>query len=255
MIRSMATQHLVVAALDLILPPRCLVCGGAVPVQGELCEGCLGGIVFLGPPHCPTCGLPGGEEAAPIGSADACRGCRDLPRSLDRLRAAAAYNDGSRRLVLNLKHGERLEGVARMARWLARAGADILGDADLVCPVPLHRWRLVRRGFNQAALLGREAAAELGRTFVVDLLERPRATLTQRGLGALARRRNITAGAFRVGRGHGALVRDARVVVVDDVLTTGATLGACAAALRGAGARSVDGLVVARVVGMPDDPI
>jgi ComF family protein len=113
-------------------------------------------------------------------------------------------------------------------------------------PVPLHRWRLLRRGFNQSALLAQRLARLTGRPWTPFLLERRRATLSQQGLGGEARLANITAAAFRVRRPE--RVRDARVVLVDDVLTTGATLGACAAVLRDAGAAAVDALVLARVV-------
>lgn len=235
-------------ALDLVLPPRCLGCGGPVRVQGELCPACWGGIRFLSEPLCSGCGAPL-AHALPGGR---CAACFAEPLALDRARAAIAYDAGSRPLILAFKHGARTEGVGLFGRWMARAGAGLLEDADLVVPVPLHRWRLLRRGFNQSALLGRETARHAGRPFVPDLLLRRRHTGSQQGLGAAARRRNVTGAAFAVGPRHLERVRAARVVLVDDVLTTGATLGACAEVLRRAGAARVDAVTLARVVNAGD---
>ena len=167
--------------------------------------------------------------------------------ALHRARAGAIYDDGSRSLILAFKLGDRTEAAAALARWLLRAGEDLLADADLIVPVPLHRWRLWRRRFNQSAMLALALARESGVEAAVDLLVRRRATRTQRGLSAGERRRNV-AGAFALRPGHAERVREARVVLVDDVLTTGATVEEAARVLRRAGAARIDVLTLARVV-------
>lgn len=170
------------------------------------------------------------------------------PPAFDRARAALAYDDASRGLILTFKHRERLAGVGAFAGWLLAAGADLLATADLIVPVPLHRWRLLWRGYNQASVLALKVARRSGRACCPDLLIRRRATPSQQGLGADARQRNVTPAVFEVARRHRERVDGARIVLVDDVLTTGATVGACATVLRRAGATQIDVLCLARVI-------
>ncbi|HEX6013779.1 MAG TPA: ComF family protein, partial [Geminicoccaceae bacterium] len=158
-----------------------------------------------------------------------CGRCAAEPPGFDRARSALRYDGQSSRIVLGFKRGGRLDGVALFARWMVQAGEELLADADLILPVPLHRWRLLGRGFNQSAVLAQRIARLSDRPWAPSLLERYRATLSQQGLGAAARQENITAAFFRVRRPE--RVTGAKLLLVDDVLTTGATLAACAAVL------------------------
>jgi ComF family protein len=164
----------------------------------------------------------------------------------ERARAAFRYDEGSRDLILRFKHADRTDSSPAFARWMARAGDALLGDADLIAPVPLHWLRLFMRRYNQAALLASALAPLAGKPAVNDLLQRRRRTPLQGG-GVLARQRNV-AGAFAVDPRRRAGLQDKRVLLVDDVLTTGATVSACASVLLRAGARAVDVLTLARVV-------
>jgi len=150
-------------------------------------------------------------------------------------------------LILALKHGDRTDSAPALAGWMAAAGRDMLAAADIVAPVPLHRWRLLARRYNQAALLAHSIAARAGRPCVPDLLIRRRRTPSQGGLSASGRARNV-AGAFKVNPTRAAALPDKRVVLVDDVLTTGATAESCARTLLLGGAATVDVLTLARVV-------
>lgn len=230
------------AALDALLPPRCLSCGRAVDRQGGLCGACWSALTFIAPPACACCGLP--FEYAVEGE-NLCGACMAAPPPFARARAVLVYDDASRPLILGFKHGDRTHAAPPFGGWLARAGAELLADADLLAPVPLHRWRLFMRRYNQAALLARETGRAAGVVAVPDLLVRRRRTRSQGGLDRQGRHRNV-AGAFALRR-PGA-VEGKRVVLVDDVLTTGATLGECARVLLRAGARRVDVLTLARVV-------
>ncbi|MFO1067338.1 MAG: ComF family protein [Geminicoccaceae bacterium] len=231
--------------LDVLLPPRCIGCGEPVGRQGELCAGCWSGLRFFQPPWCRCCGRPLPHAAA---GEPLCGACARAEPPFGRARAALAYDDASRSLILAFKHRDRLAGARTFARWMVAAGADVLPDCDVVAPVPLHRWRLLRRGYNQAAILGGLIARSAGLRWCPDLLERRHATASQQGLGAMARARNVTASAFRVARRHGETVRGSRILLVDDVMTTGSTLAACTSVLRRAGADHVYALALARVV-------
>ncbi len=238
--------------LDLVLPPRCLACGAAIETQGRLCAACWRSLTFLGPPHCRLCGypLPHALPDAPL-----CGRCAAEPPAFDRARAALRYDEAARSLVLAFKHADRTDTAPAFGRWLARAGADLLAGADLIVPVPLHRWRLLKRGYNQAAVLAHALARETGLPTIPDLLQRRRATPSQQGLSGSARFANVTAGAFRVHPWHRRRLPGRRVVLVDDVLTTGATAGACTHVLRQAGAVQVDLLTLTRVVRDAATPI
>jgi len=230
--------------LDAVLPPRCLKCGELVGDHGALCATCWAGLRFINDPCCAACGLPFEFDLGPDALCGACSAER--PR-FDRARAALVYDDASRDLVLRFKHADRLEGARTLARWMARAGAGLIAEADLIVPVPLHRWRLVRRRYNQAAVLANAIGRAQGKRVAPDLLLRRRPTASQGHLGRSARRQNV-AGAFAVKSKSDQILTGQRVLLVDDVLTTGATAESCARVLLKAGAKAVDLLVLARVV-------
>jgi ComF family protein len=230
--------------LDIVLPPRCLKCGVTVDAVGALCATCWPEVAFLAPPHCAACGLPFEFD---LGADALCGACARERPVFDRARAAFRYDDGSKDLILRFKHADRTDSAPAFARWMARAGEALLADADLVTAVPLHWTRLFMRRYNQAALLAAALGQLAGKPAVNDLLVRRKRTPSQGGLGAAGRRRNVV-GAFTVHPRHRALVGDKRVLLVDDVLTTGATVSACVSVLLRAGAQAVDVLTLARVV-------
>jgi ComF family protein len=246
---SPALRRLAGTALNAVLPPLCLACRVEVEEAGALCAACWSGIAFLAPPLCGACGFP--FDYDPGGPA-LCGACLRRPPDYGRARAVMRYDDASRPLVLGFKHGDHTHGAPAYGRWMARAGAELLGAADLVAPVPLHWLRLFRRRYNQAALLAQAVARTQGLPVAVDLLVRRRATPSQGHLSAAARRRNVR-GAFAIRPRWAARVVGRRILIVDDVLTTGATAEACARALLRGGAAAVDVLVLARVVrGAPE---
>jgi ComF family protein len=230
--------------LDAILPPRCLKCGEIVADPGALCGRCWPELKFLGPPCCACCGLPFEFE---MGEGSLCGACAADRPLYDRARAALTYDDASRDLILRFKHADRIDGAATFAGWMVRAGAELVASADIIAPVPLHRWRLVRRRYNQAAILANAIGGLRGKLVVPDLLVRRRATPSQGHLGRSQRHRNV-AGAFALHPRRTKAAAGARILLVDDVLTTGATAEACARTLRNGGAKAVDLLVLARVV-------
>ena len=233
------------ATLDLLLPPQCLTCDQPVDAPGRFCAACFSRTSFISEPCCTRCGLPFGASA--LGGLDqVCERCRVEPPGWSQARAALVYDDQAKRILLPFKHGDRVETARALAPIMARAGAALLRSADLLVPVPLHRRRLFSRRYNQAALLARELARLAGRRAVLDGLVRVRMT---RPLGAMsaAKRQAELAGAFAVRPSRRAIIADARVVLVDDVLTSGATAEACSRALLDAGAGCVDVLAAARV--------
>ncbi|MGE0093166.1 MAG: double zinc ribbon domain-containing protein [Alphaproteobacteria bacterium] len=233
------------AALDLLLPPQCLSCRQVVAAPGTLCGACFAKIRFLSAPCCAACGTP--FEFDPGGADALCGNCvRERP-SYARARAVFRYDDSSRSLVLAFKHGDRIDAASAYARWLARAGDALIADADLIAPVPLHWTRLFHRRYNQSALLANALARLVERPVLPDLLHRRRRTPSQGGLGRAERVRNVR-GAFAVRTGSRPSVAGKRILLVDDVLTTGATVEACASALLKADALAVDVLTLARVV-------
>ncbi len=234
-----------VGVLDLLLPPLCLSCDQPVGVAGQLCAACFRQTSFVTAPFCGHCGKPV-VHAGQLTADGACVDCTLAPPPWQRARAALRYDAQTRRLVLPLKHADRLELVRPLARMMARAGATLLAEADALVPVPLHRWRLLARRYNQAALLARALAELAGRPVLPDALRRPRATVSLGHLGRFEREAAVQ-GAFVVRAGRAAAFAGRRVLLVDDVLTSGATAGACTRALLTAGAAAVDVLVAARV--------
>jgi ComF family protein len=228
-------------ALDLLLPPHCLKCGAAVSSADGLCASCWRGITFLGAPCCACCGLP---FAYDVGADALCPACMKERPAFAHARAALRYDEHSRKLVLAFKHGDRLHLAPALGAWMRRAGSALLSEADIVVPVPLHWTRLFARRYNQAAVLAHALAAG-GPPVGADWLVRRRRTPSQGKRNALARRRNV-AGAFAVRRGRS--VTGQRVLLVDDVFTTGATLAECTRVLLRAGAARVDAVTLARTV-------
>ncbi len=231
-------------ALNAILPPLCLGCGEIVAVPGSLCSTCWPRFAFIAPPHCSRCGVPFARDP---GAGAECADCLARPPLFRRARAALVYDDRSRRLVLPFKHGDRTDMARACGAWMGRAGAELLAEADLVAPVPLHWRRLLTRRYNQAQLLAARVAQDAGRRLAPDLLRRRRWTGSQAGLAAKERRRNVRL-AFDVHPRWRGDLKGSSVLLVDDVLTTGATVDACVRVLRRAGARHVDVLTLARVV-------
>lgn len=242
---SLATGRLL---LNAVLPPQCLACRTVVDTPGHLCGTCFSRFTFITPPHCGICGLPLDQA---VTEDLMCGPCVVERPSYGRARAAFVYDAHSRPLVLKLKHGDRTDMAAHLAKWLARAGSEVIEGADVIVPVPLHRWRLLMRAYNQSALLARALGRLAGKPVVADAITRTKATVSQGGLSRAERRRNV-ARAFSVHRPTA--IDGKRVLLIDDVLTSGATVNACALALIHDGAKSVDVLALARVPNPADAP-
>lgn len=265
-------------AIDLLYPPQCLLCADPIAEAGALCAACWRETPFISGAVCDHCGAPFGaaslsgenasdpeferayadESEGGLGSA-LCERCapenrRDRPLRWDRGRAAALYAGPARSLALALKHADRTDAAPAMARWMARAGAPLAETSDVVVPVPLHWLRRLRRRYNQSALLATAVAERFDLPLELGALRRRRATKRQVGMSASARRKNV-ADAFEIAGRGAARIAGRRVLLIDNVLTTGATVGACADALRRAGARATHVLVFARVDSETEDLI
>ena len=228
---------------DLIWPARSLITGYPTGTGPGLTPSELDQLTFLNG-GCRSCSRPMSEE---FGSETICLVCDKEPPAWSKARSALAYDDVSSRLVLDLKHGGRRDGLPIFANWMALIGADILQDTDWLVPVPLHYQRLAQRGFNQAVWLTQAVGRQSSTLTLIDGLIRTRATESQNGKSAQQRHKNV-AGAFAVRDSRSKRVRGARITLVDDVLTTGATASACAKTLLKAGAQTVHLLTLARVV-------
>ncbi|MGK7866255.1 ComF family protein [Falsiroseomonas sp. E2-1-a20] len=231
--------------LDALLPPHCLTCEAAVERQGTQCGDCFRQLARLTAPFCARCGVPF-LHAGQAGPGGLCPSCLARPPAYGMARAALRYDAGAQRLILPFKHGDRTDLAAPLAEKMAQAGAALLAGCDLIVPVPLHWRRLLSRRYNQAALLAQRLARLAGRPCIPDLLRRSRPTPPLGDLGA-AQRAALLAGAFRLTARGARRVAGRRVLLVDDVMTSGATAEACARALLAAGAASVDVLAAARV--------
>jgi ComF family protein len=229
---------------DLALPPACLACGRPLASHGALCASCWGKLRLIEAPYCAVLGIPFAYDLGP--GALSAEAIADPP-PFDRCRAVAAFDDSARTLVHGLKYRDRMELAGWMGGWMARAGNELLADADLIVPVPLHRGRLWWRKFNQSAALAAAIARKSGKPFVSSALARIRPTAQQVGLSANDRDKNVR-GAFRVAVEAKPSFAGKRVLLVDDVYTTGATARAATRALLRGGAKAVDVLVFARVV-------
>jgi ComF family protein len=229
---------------DIALPPQCLSCGTPVGVHGSLCPRCWSRMRLIERPYCARLGIPFTYDIGP--GARSAEAIADPP-PFDRCRAVAVFDDVARALVHGLKYRDQLELSAWMASWMRRAGDEVVTEADIVVPVPLYRGRLWRRRYNQSVLLARGVGRLAGKPVSVTALQRIRATEQQVGLTADQRDRNVR-GAFRVPAEEKIAVAGRRVLLVDDVYTTGATVKAATRALLRAGASAVDVLVFARVV-------
>ena len=225
---------------DLVLPPRCPACRVIVDGDGHFCSACWGQLNFITTPQCATCGTPFDHDR---GTGAQCGACLAEPPRYTNARAAFVYGGPAKAVVLAMKHGDRAHLAAVMAPHMARVASGPAGA--LLVPVPLHRWRLWQRGFNQAAVLAQELVKATGADLDLAALQRVKATPASAGMGRAARAANVR-GAFKVTDRRRVAGRD--VVLIDDVLTTGATADACARHLRRAGARSVQVLTFARVV-------
>lgn len=231
-------------AVTLLYPPRCLGCGTLVQSDFGLCGACWRDTPFISGTVCDSCGqpLPGAGDGHRL----ECDDCLARPRPWDRGRAALLYRDKGRALVLALKHGDRQEIARPAALWMAAAARSLLGPDMLVAPVPLHWGRLFRRRYNQSALLSRHLARAAGLAHCPDLLIRTRRTPPQEDKSTTQRFADLD-GAIAPHKRRGARMRGRPVLLVDDVMTSGATLSACALACRDGGAASVSVVTLARV--------
>lgn len=248
-------RRLAARALDIVLPPRCLATGAPVVEAGQLSAEAWAEIGFLGAPQCAICGFPFEYDQ---GLGALCGPCTRQAPPYDWARAVMRYDGGGRGLVLGFKHADRIHGAPLFGRWLAGLCVAALDPADdgapvLVVPVPLHRRRLLKRRYNQAGLVAYAMVKDIAMRrsklmleVIPDLLVRHRNTPSQGGHAGL-RKKNIR-GAFEIHRRHREMLAGRRVILVDDVHTTGATLSECARVLQSGGAHAIYALTLARVI-------
>ncbi|MBC6438513.1 MAG: ComF family protein [Rhodobacteraceae bacterium] len=232
-------------ALHAIFPPECLCCGALVDQDYAICAGCWAETPFISGAACDSCGVPLPGTASETECLH-CDTCLQIARPWDRGRAVFHYSGQGRALVLGLKHADRAEVARAAGPWMAAKAADLITDRSLVVPIPLHRWRLLRRRFNQSALLAHALARAAGIPVAPMALFRRRTTISQDGLGREARFQNLQDAIIPHPR-HGVALGGRDVILVDDVMTSGATFSAATEACFAAGAGNVCVIALARV--------
>jgi ComF family protein len=231
--------------LDVLYPPHCMACGTAIQGERGVCAACWQTVGFITRPYCERLGTPFAQDLGPGPLSPAALAD---PPVYARARAVARFDSGPvQALVHRFKYGDRPDYARVLGAWMARSGQELLADADLLVPVPLHPRRLWQRRFNQAALLAQAIGRRADKPVALEALVRVKPTRTQVGMSRAARAENIQ-GAFRVTPTGAARLHHRRVLLIDDVLTTGATANAAARVLLRGGATTVDVLVFARVV-------
>lgn len=231
-------------ALQWVFPSRCVACGELVEGDFGLCSQCWAQTPFLGGPQCDFCGVPVLAES--VDDVLTCDACQAHERPWVAGTAALAYEGVARKMVLSLKHGDRQDIAVPAAKWMAAAAKDYGTEDAMVVPVPLHWSRLLKRRYNQAAMLGQHVSRRLGVAFCPDALVRPRVMGSTEGLGTAERFAKME-GAIEPHRKRGARMSGRRVILVDDVMTSGATMTAAAGAALQAGAKDVCMVTLARV--------
>ena len=227
-----------------IYPPQCVACGQPTDVENSLCGACWPDTRFINGTKCDKCGAPLPGEAD--GEIVHCDDCMRIVRPWDRGRAALVYSNVGRKLVLGLKHGDRLDYIPALSNWMLSAGADILDGNPILVPVPLHRWRILRRKYNQAAELAKSLGRMTGADLCCDAMIRKKQTPKLDWKSAEERFETVQ-DAFAINPERSKIIEGRAVVLIDDVMTSGATLAACAEVCKRAGAETVSVLVLARV--------
>ncbi len=229
--------------VNYLFPPACGNCDEAIWDNTGICSACWKDLTFISDACCRSCGYP-----FELSSGDGllCGACLQMPKSFDQCRAALVYDEHSKDMIIGFKHADKTHLVALFTQWLSSCGKGILDKADFVVPVPLHRRRLLRRRYNQSALLAQRVARVHRKRYVPNLLSRTKNTSSQGQFSMSGRWRNVR-NAFELSHKYQDEVRGKHVVLIDDVFTTGATLDACARVLKTSGAASVSGIVLARV--------
>lgn len=230
--------------INLLFPPRCLTCGEWVDDVGGLCAPCWGQITFLRDPACSICGYPFDYE---IGDDALCPGCIAAKPAYSHARAVFAYDDSSRKLITGFKYGDKTHAAPILANWMVSRGQSILNEADILIPVPLHWRRLFTRRYNQSALLTQQLGQITGKNILLDGLARTKHNPPQASLSLKERKKNVQ-GAFTVPTKHRNRLNSKHIILIDDVMTTGATVNACCKALKRAGAGEVSVLTLARTI-------
>lgn len=228
--------------LNLLLPARCLNCGGHASDNHQLCGDCWKSLEFITTPFCDCCGHPFVVDQSSL----ICGDCLHIPPLFTKGRAAFRYNSLIRELILKFKHGDATYLAKPLGAWLAWSGKDLLARSDVILPVPLHRWRLFKRRYNQATLLARELSRRTQVPLLTNVLVRHKNTESQHGKTRQARQANVNA-VFKITPERLSEVKKKSVLLIDDVWTTGATLNACVKTLKKAGAKDVFVLTLARV--------
>jgi ComF family protein len=245
----MNIAHFPKRLLDMILPPRCIVTGDLVERMGILAPEAWQKLQFIQPPHCECCGIPFAVE---MGDGLLCTDCLQNPPAFAKARAALVYDDESKKVILNFKYGDRTDFIPTLTNWLSQAGFEMLARTDFLVPIPLHPWRLWVRRYNQAALLAEGLAKATGLKTYPTLLKRVKKTKQHQGMSKAERYKNI-ANAFALSKRDEALVKGKTITLIDDVLTTGATVSEATRVLYKAGAQTIYVLTIARTLKNNDD--
>jgi ComF family protein len=240
---ALSIKNLAIKAIDFLLPPLCLVCDEPVGGEASLCPECWKKIQFIASPFCACCGAP---FDIPVSEGTLCGACLTEAPHFKSARAAMIYDDESRKIVLGFKHGDRTHAAKALAVWMHRASGEFLGATDALVPVPLHRWRLFHRRYNQSAMLAQQIGAMAQKPVLFDALTRVRDTPPQGHLKRKERQENVK-GAFAVDARHKKSVEGKTLALIDDVMTTGATVNECSRVLLAAGAKQVHVLTLSRV--------